>query len=410
MTGNSDNVTGPTGSSGKPLRIPPVVWTLGFVSLLMDISSEMIHGLLPVYLITVLGTSATTVGFIEGIAEATASITKIFSGSLSDWLGRRHLLAALGYGVSALTKPIFPLASSVGWVVAARFIDRIGKGIRGAPRDALIADVTPPEIRGAAFGLRQSLDTVGAATGPLLAIALMTLTANNFRHVFWIAVLPAVMSFLLIAIAVRDAPSHTQPSGAARPALFSGKAGGLPPLFWAVVIAGSVLTLARVSEAFLILRAEQRGLAIALTPLVLVVMNLVYTFSAYPLGKLADRFSRLHLLVAGALTLALSQALLASASGLGVVWVGIVFYGLHLGLTQGLLAALVAGAVPAPLRGTAFGMFNLIVGVAMLLSGVIAGSLWDRVSPSATFALGGVAAILSLLALWPLRRLNTAPG
>jgi MFS family permease len=383
-----------------------VIWTLGLVSLFMDVSSEMIHGLLPVYLVTILGTGALTVGIIEGLAEATASITKIFSGTLSDWLGKRQLLAAIGYGLSALSKPIFPLATSVALLIAARFIDRIGKGIRGAPRDALISDVTPAAIRGAAFGLRQSLDTVGAVCGPLLALTLMATTANNFKFVFWIAVIPAMLSFALISFGVRDMPAATAqtPRGPrARAPLQLTVVRSLPAMFWAVLGVASLLSLARVSEAFLILRAQQQGLAVALAPLVLVGMNVIYTFSAYPIGKIGDRVPRLSLMALGCLVLAVSQTVLALAGGLGMVAIGVLLYGLHLGLTQGLLAAMVADAAPAQLRGTAFGMFYLITGLAMLASGVAAGLIWDRISPSACFAAGASASLLALCALPRLR-------
>ena len=404
-------------SEKSALRVPAVVWTLGFVSMFMDISSEMIHGLLPAYLVTIMGASATKVGFIEGFAEATASITKIFSGSLSDWLGRRQLLVAIGYGISALTKPIFPLAASVSWLIGARVLDRVGKGIRGAPRDALIADVTPAAIRGAAFGLRQSLDTVGAFTGPLLALALMSATANNFRAVFWFAVIPALLSFLLVAFGVRDAPRSVGSGAAAaagaapRPAprdAFRAQLRLLPRQYWNVVLVGSLLTLARVSEAFLILRAQQQGLAIGLTPLVLIVMNLVYTVGAYPLGKLGDRLSKTTLLAAGAVTLAGAQLLLAFSAGMLPVALGVLTYGLHLALTQGVLAALLAATAPVSLRARAFGVFYLLTGLTALASGIVAGSLWDRFSPAATFAVGSIAAALSLLAMRPLSSITHA--
>src|SRR5512140_2621611 len=186
--------------------IPRGIWMLGFVSLFMDVSSELIHGLLPVFMVSSLGASAFAVGVVEGVAESTALIVKVFSGVLSDYLGKRKALAVIGYGLGALSKPLFALALTVNWVLAARFMDRIGKGIRGAPRDALIADLTPAEIRGAAFGLRQSLDTIGAFAGPLLAMALMLAWNDDFRAVFWVAVVPALLSFALVAFAVRERP------------------------------------------------------------------------------------------------------------------------------------------------------------------------------------------------------------
>lgn len=382
--------------------LPGGVWALGFVSMFMDISSEMIHALLPVYMVAVLGTSSLAVGIIEGIAEATASITKIFSGALSDWLGKRKLLAALGYGLAAVTKPIFPLAPSIGWLVAARFIDRIGKGIRGGPRDALIADITPLEQRGAGFGLRQSLDTIGAFAGPLLAIALMWATANHFQAVFWIAVLPAFAAVALIVFAVKE-PERPAGQRKVRMPLRRSELRLLGAGFWLVVTVAAVFTLARFSEAFLILRAQSIGLSLALVPIVLVVMNLAYSLSAYPAGVLADRFSRSMLLAVGLLFLVAADLVLALVPDIVGLLIGVVLWGLHMGFTQGMLATLVADAAPAELRGTAFGMFNLITGIALLVASVLAGFLWDQFGPEATFLAGAVFAVVTLVGLLPLR-------
>lgn len=393
------------GSSDRPLlrtavlhRIPRGIWALGFVSLLMDVSSEMIHALLPVYLVTVLGTSTLTVGLIEGIAESTAAITKVFSGALSDWLGRRKLLAAIGYGLAAFTKPIFPLASTAMWVVIARFVDRIGKGIRGAPRDALIADLAPPGLRGASFGLRQSLDTAGAFLGPLLAIGLMWLSSNRIPMVFWAAVIPAFASFSLIIFMVHDAPA-TDGKKALRPPRSRTELKRLPPLYWRTVAVSAVFTLARFSEAFLVLRAQELGLALMLIPVVLVLLNVTYSLSAYPIGVLADRFNRGVLLALGVAVLVLSDLTLALVGGLTGLVLGVVLWGLHMGMTQGLLAALVADTAPESLRGTAFGVFNLVSGLALLAASVVAGELWDQFGSSATFLAGAVFATLALLFL-----------
>ena len=383
-------------------RLPGGVWVLGFVSLLMDVSSEMIHALLPVYMVVVLGTSTLAVGVIEGIAEATAAITKVFSGALSDRLGKRKLLAAAGYGMAALTKPVFPLAETLGWLVGARFVDRIGKGIRGAPRDALVADIAPPATRGAAFGLRQSLDTVGAFLGPLLAIGLMWLTADNFRLVFWVAVLPAAAAFLLIVVAVREPPRPPSLTPVRAP-LSGAELAKLGRAYWWVVSVAAVFTLARFSEAFLILRAQGLGLSLALVPAVLVVMNIVYALSAYPAGVLSDRMDRGRLLALGLLVLVAADLVLAFAGGLAAVAIGVVLWGLHMGLTQGLLATLVADTAPAELRGTAFGMFNLVGGMAMLLASVLAGALWDLVGAGTTFLAGAGFAVVALLGLLRLR-------
>ena len=384
-------------------RIPSGIWALGFVSLLMDVSSEMIHALLPVYLVVGLGATALTVGIIEGIAEATAAITKIVSGALSDRLGRRKALAALGYGLAAVPKPIFPLAPTIGWLVAARFIDRVGKGIRGAPRDALVADLSPPELRGASFGLRQALDTVGAFLGPLLAIGLMGLFADDFVAVFWVAVIPGFLAFGLIVFAVRE-PARQAGGRPVRNPLSRAELALLGPAYWWVVGVASVFTLARFSEAFLILRAEQAGLPLMLVPAVLVVMNIAYAGSAYPVGALSDRVDRVGLLLIGLGLLIAADLVLALAPGLVAIACGVVLWGLHMGFTQGLLAALVADAAPADLRGTAFGMFNLVTGLAMLAASVIAGALWDRVGPAWTFLVGAGFAAATVVGLVPVRR------
>jgi MFS family permease len=380
----------------NPARIPRTVWLLGFVSMLMDISSEMIHSLLPVFMTVVLGASAMTVGIIEGVAEATALIVKVFSGVLSDYVRKRKWLTVLGYGMGALTKPLFALATGIGWVLTARFIDRIGKGIRGAPRDALIADVTPPELRGAAFGLRQSLDTVGAFVGPLLAMGLMLLWANDFRAVFWVAVIPGLLAVALLIVGVRepDRPAATEKRAfpISRVAL-----GQLPPAYWWVVAAGAALTLARFSEAFLVLRAQQGGLALALVPLVLVLMNVVYSVCAYPFGILADKMPHRTLLLLGIVPLIVADLFLAHSGQLLWVGAGLVFWGLHMAATQGLLAAMVADTAPAHLRGTAFGLFNLGSGLAMLVASVLAGFLWDRLGAPATFYGGAAFAGIAML-------------
>ncbi|WP_248298239.1 MFS transporter [Tabrizicola sp. YIM 78059] len=389
--------------SPSPWRgLPAGIWALGFVSLLMDVSSEMIHALLPVYLTVGLGATALTVGVIEGIAEATAAITKVFSGALSDRIGRRKELAAIGYGLAAVTKPVFPLAPSIGWVVAARFIDRVGKGIRGAPRDALVADLAPEGRRGAAFGLRQSLDTLGAFLGPLLAIALMWVFANDFQSVFWVAVVPAFLALGLILFAVQE-PARPEGLRKVRNPLSRAELRLLGGMYWAVVAVATVFTLARFSEAFLILRAEELGLSLMLIPLVLVGMNAVYALSAWPAGVLSDRMSRPTLLMAGLALLIAADLVLALASGFVALSLGIALWGLHMGLTQGLLSALVAEAVPAELRGTAYGLFNLITGGALLMASVIAGALWQGLGSEATFLAGAAFALIAALGLVPLR-------
>ena len=378
-------------------RIPASIWALGFVSLLMDVSSELIHSLLPVFMVTALGASAFAVGLIEGAAEATALIVKVFSGALSDYLGRRKPLAVLGYGLGALSKPLFALASTSSMVLAARLIDRVGKGIRGAPRDALVADIAPPALRGAAFGLRQSLDTVGAFLGPLLAMALMVLWANDFRAVFWMAVIPAALSVLLLIFGVREPEQRRVENG--RNPIRQKNLRRLSGAYWWVVGIGAAFTLARFSEAFLILRALQGGLPIAATPLVLIGMNLVYALSAYPFGKLSDSASHVKLLTWGLALLIAADLVLAWSNHWGWIWAGISLWGLHLGITQGLLATMVADVAPADLRGTAYGFFNLISGVAMLLASVLAGLLWDNFGAPFTFIAGAVFSALALAAM-----------
>ncbi|WP_183686746.1 MFS transporter [Rhizobium lusitanum] len=370
--------------------------------MLMDISSEMIHALLPIYMVTVLGTSALSVGIIEGIAEATASITKVFSGALSDWLGKRKLLAALGYGLAAFTKPIFPLAASIEWLIAARFIDRIGKGIRGAPRDALVADIAPPHLRGASFGLRQSLDTVGAFIGPLLAIGLMWLTADHFQAVFWIAVIPAFLSVALIVVAVKE-PDRPKEQRRVRMPLHRDELGRLGATYWWVVAVATVFTLARFSEAFLILRAQSIGLPVTLVPIVLVAMSLAYSLSAYPVGVLSDRINRTTLLAIGLVLLLGADLSLAFATDIVWVGVGVVLWGLHMGFTQGLLATLIAESAPAELRGTAFGVFNLVTGIALLAASVVAGALWEMTGPQGTFLTGAAFTMVTLAGLFVVR-------
>ncbi len=377
--------------------MPTGVWVLGFVSLLMDVSSEMVHSLLPLFLVGTLGVSVLAVGFIEGLAEATALVTKVFSGTLSDWLGRRKGLAVLGYGMGALTKPVFALATGVGAVVAARFVDRVGKGIRGAPRDALLADITPPAIRGAAFGLRQSLDTVGALVGPLLAAGLMLLWANDFRAVFWVAVVPGVLSVLLLTLGVKE-PAPLRQRAAVHPISRVALA-RLSPAYWWVVGVGAAFTLARFSEAFLVLRASELAVPLAAVPLVMVGMNAVYALCAYPFGRLSDRVSHRVLLAAGLAVLIAADLVLALAGGLAGLGLGMVLWGLHMGMTQGLLAAMVAETAPAELRGTAFGLFNLVSGGAMLVASVVAGLLWDTLGSAFTFYAGAGFAGLTLLGI-----------
>jgi len=372
------------------------IWALGFVSLFMDVSSEIVHGLLPVFLVTVLGASVTAVGVLEGLAEGTALILKVFSGSLSDILGRRKPLVLLGYGMGALSKPFFAIAESVAVVYAARIFDRIGKGIRGAPRDALVADLAPAEVRGRAFGLRQSLDTVGAFLGPALAIVLMRWSHDDFRTVFWIAAIPGLIAVSVLYFGVRE--PDTAPATAQGRKLAWDDLKKFQRSFWFVVAAGALFQLARFSEAFLILRASDIGLALEWAPLVLIVMNIVYSLAAYPVGYLSDRIGRAWFLGAGLAVLCAADMLLALDDSLPGIFTGIALWGLHMGLTQGILAALVADTCDARLRGTAFGLFNLFSAIALVLASTLAGILWDQVGPMATFLAGAILAMVSLVA------------
>ena len=381
-----------------PLRqIPSGIWVLGFVSLLMDISSEMIHSLLPLFMVTVLGTSTLAVGIVEGLAESLALIVKIFSGTLSDYWGKRKGLAVFGYALGAFTKPLFAIASSMDLILTARLLDRVGKGVRGAPRDALVADIAPPHLRGAAFGLRQSLDTVGAFLGPLLAVGLMLLWANDFRAVFWVAVVPGLMAVVLLMFGIQE-PAHRQASTGRNPIQWETLT-RLRSTYWWVVGFGAIFTLARFSEAFLVLRAQHSGIPIALVPLVMVAMNVIYACSAYPFGKLSDRMRHTRLLTLGLLVLIAADLVLATSDHWSVVVVGVGLWGLHLGMTQGLLAAMVANTVPADLRGTAYGFFNLASGVAMLIASVLAGFLWDQMGASSIFYAGAVLCGIALTGL-----------
>lgn len=384
--------------------MPLGIWVLGFVSLLMDISTEMIHSLLPIFMVGTLGASALTVGMVEGLADSTALIVKVFSGVLSDRLGRRKALTLLGYALSALTKPLFAVASGTGLVLTARVLDRLGKGVRDAPRDALVADLAPEEIRGAAFGLRQSLDTVGALLGPLLAVWLMLLWANDFRAVFQVAIIPGLLAALLVLVGVKESRgrSATPPSNPVSRSNLARMGGA----YWQVVGIGGLFSLARFSEAFLVLRAQQGGMPIAWVPFVMVAMSFFYAMSAYPFGQLSDRVSHRRLLAAGLVMLLLADLVLAASTHWPVLLLGVALWGVHMGMTQGLLATMVANTAPADLRGTAYGFFNLMSGVALLLASTVAGLLWDRLGPSYTFYAGGAFSVMALLVVLGSRRVR----
>jgi MFS family permease len=390
--------------------VPRTVWALGLVSLFMDTSSELVHSLMPVFLVSTLGASTAMVGLIEGVGEATAAITKVFSGWISDRLGKRKLLAVIGYGLAALTKPIFPLAVTPYEVLAARFVDRVGKGVRGAPRDAMVADVTPKAVLGAAFGLRQALDTVGAFAGPLLAMGLMVLLANDIRKVFWWAVIPGIICVLLLIFGVEEPEQPARAALQAKSPIGWGEIGRLGAPFWTVTAIGAALSLAGFSQAFLILRARSAGLDLSWTPMVLIVMNVVYAAVSTPAGSLSDRIDRRWVLAAGLGVLIAADLVLAFTDTLAATFVGIVLWGLYMGLTQGLLSALVAEAAPSDARGTAFGVFNLVSGLALLAASGVAGVLWARFGPQATFEAGAGFAALALVGLAMAQTSRRPPG
>ena len=386
-----------TQTKGHLRQIPKSIWVLGFVSLLMDVSSEMIHSLLPLFMVTTLGTSVLAVGLIEGVAESTALIVKIFSGVLSDYLGQRKRLALLGYALGAFTKPLFAIATSSGLILSARIIDRVGKGIRGAPRDALVAEIAPAHLRGAAFGLRQSLDTVGAFLGPLLAVGLMILWANDFRAVFWVAVIPGLLAVLLLFLGVTE-PKQNHTNHRINP-ISKANLQRLNAAYWWVVIIGALFMLARFSEAFLVLKGQQSGIPIAYTPLIMVAMNIIYAATAYPFGKLSDRLSHTRLLAFGLIILIAADLVIANSHHWSTLLFGLTLWGIHMGITQGLLAALVAATSPKDLLGTAYGFFNLMSGIALLVASALAGLVWDLYGSSATFYAGAVFCGLTLVSL-----------
>lgn len=397
--GHGPSAGGGSGAGLKnSVRLPAGIWVLGFVSMLMDISSELVHSLLPVFMTTVLGVSMVTIGVIEGIAEGAAAITKVFSGVISDYFGKRKIPAVAGYALSALTKPVFPLASTVGWVFGARFVDRLGKGIRGAPRDALVADITPVELRGAAYGLRQALDSVGAFVGPLLAIGLMYWFANDIRAVFWVAVIPAFLAVSLLIVGVRE-PGDGASVAPSRPDLRLRDARRLPRRYWLVVAVGALFALARFSEAFLVLRALDIGIAVGYVPAIMVVMNVAYSLFAYPAGAAADRLPARKLLVRGLGVLIAADLVLALSTSPAGALVGAALWGLHMALTQGLLSKLVADTAPVELRGSAFGVFNLVSGLALILASTIAGYLWSTIGAEATFLAGALFAAMTAVGL-----------
>lgn len=383
--------------------LPAQVWALGFVSLLTDVSSELVHALLPLLLVGTLGASMLMLGVIEGLAEGTASIVKLFAGTVSDRFRRRKPLILIGYGLSALTKLVFPLAGSAAAVLGARLVDRIGKGIRGAPRDALIADVTPPAQRGAAYGLRQSLDTIGAVIGPLLALGLMA-WLGVVQHALWFAAIPGLLAVLVLWWFVRE-PEVQEPAPSKRFSLRDWRA--LDARLWWVLGLAVVLGLARFGEGFLVIHGRDLGLGDRFAPLTLVLMSFVFTLLAYPAGLLADRWSRARLLGLSVLLLLAADLVLGFGQTLWGLGIGVALWGAHLGLSQGVLSAMLADAAPKSLRGTAFGLFHLLGGLAAFTASVLAGWVWQSAGPTPMFLIAASLATISLV-LIPLVR-TSAP-
>ncbi len=380
----------------RPGSIPKTVWVLGFVSLLMDVSSEMVQTLLPLYLVSGLGLTAISIGAIEAIAIATATVTKLFAGVFSDLIGSRKWLVVLGYGLGAVAKPFFPLADGLGTIVSGRFIDRVGKGIRSAPRDALIADAAPADKRGGCFGLRKSLDTVGGFAGPLIAVLVMSLSSGDYRLVFWLAVIPAFLAVAMLVTGISEKGSKAiRPERPGLSGLIRGAA-GLSAGFWLVMGAAAILMLARFSEAFLLLQAGEIGIAVSYVPLVLVLMHLVYGLCAYPVGVLSDRIGRKGLLIGSIVVLAGADLMIALVPGMGGYLIGIALWGLHMGMSQGLIATLVADHATDSLRGTAFGIFNLVCGGALMIANIVAGVVWDQFGTEMTFIVGAGACFVAL--------------
>ncbi len=387
-------------SSDRPaikIRIPRTVWVLGFVSLLMDISSEMIHALLPLFMAGTLGASAIWIGLVEGIGEGTALIAKVFSGVVADRFGHKKRLVFAGYFLGVISKPVFALAGSMPVVLAARFFDRIGKGLRGAPRDAIVADVTDESIRGAAYGLRQSLDAAGAFVGPLLATLLLLLWTEDLRSIFWIALIPGAACLALILFGVED---NVTPTVNTKRIAWKDLKSVMTPAFVQLVILGTLFSLARFSNAFIVLRAAAIGIEHAWIPMAVVLMNITFSLSSYPFGKLADKLNPMKLLALGMVLLALANLLFAYAENYRILAAGIVLFGMHLGATQGIFSTIISEIAPSEVRATAFGIFNFFSGLALLASGLVAGSLWEYMGAQYCFG-GGVVFALITLSLIP---------
>jgi len=382
----------------KLKKIPKSIWTLGIVSLFMDISSEIIHSLLPIFMVSILGSSIIAIGIVEGISEATFLLIRIFSGVLSDYLGKRKIISVIGYGISALSKPLFPLANSVSLILIARFFDRLGKGVRESPRDALIGDIAPKSIRGACFGLRQSLDTIGALIGPIVAILGLLIFSNNIRAILWVSVIPAILSVVIFIVGIHDVEhKYTEDE---KTFIFKFKnIFKIGTEYWQIVLIGGLLNLARFSDAFLILKAYELGLPITYVPLVMVLMNCFYAVSSYPAGILSDNINRKFILIIGIVFLIIADLVLAFTDSTWMLALGVGFWGMHMAFTKGILDAMVTDTASIRLLGSAYGIFNFVCGIAVLFASIISGVLWQVYGPFYSFSVGAFLAFLACLSL-----------
>jgi MFS family permease len=369
------------------------IFSAGLASFFMDISSEMIYPLVPLFLANVLGVNKSVIGLIEGIAEATASLLKVFSGWFSDRINNRKWLMAGGYGISTLSRPLIAIAS--GWllILFSRFVDRLGKGIRTAPRDAIIAESADKNNLARAFSFHRAMDTMGAVVGPAIALLLLGYFDNNYRLVFWVSMVPGVLAVLMIILFIREKKRDTS-TLAARPRLT------LRHFDWKVrffILIATLFALGNSSDAFLILRAQQVGIATALVPAVYLTFNLVYSLAAVPAGIAADRFGRKRIILLGFLLFSGLYYGFGAMETPGTIWLLFILYGLFMGLTEGIQKAFLATIIPTEFKATAFGAYATFVGLAAFPASLIAGWLWDHVSPAATFYYGSATAGLAAL-------------
>ena len=373
------------------LGFPRNVFVLGIVSLFMDVSSEMIYPLIPLYLSNVLHASKTSIGVIEGIAESTASILKVFSGWLSDRVGKRKALIFWGYGISVFSRPILATAGSWVHVLIYRFTDRFGKGVRTAPRDAIIADSTRKEILGKAFGFHRSMDTVGAVIGPGIAFALMGIFHDSFQTVFWISMIPGLLAVATIAIFVRDVKG---PGGDERPRI---SLRGVDRRFKIFLLIAALFTLGKTSDAFLVLRAQDLGVKAGAIPLLYLSFNVVSAALSTPAGMLADRVGKRKVILASYLFFSLIFVGFAFSTGPLHAWLLFGAYGVFVAMNEGVQRAYVATIIKPEIKATSYGVYHTVVGLAALPSGIIGGVLWQHIAPQALFYYGAAMSFLSCI-------------